>query len=255
MPLRALIFDVDGTLAETEEAHRTAFNEAFANHGLDWHWDRDTYGDLLKVAGGRERIRHFMARSSPELLARADADELVRRLHTDKTARYQRRLAQGQIVLRPGVARLLAEAHADPGVRLALATTTHVGNIEALLTPALGGHAIEWFDAIAAGDHVAAKKPAPDLYLHALEQLGLAGAECLAIEDAAIGLAAATAAKIPTVVTVNAYTCDEAFPDAVAVLSDLGEPGCPFAVLAGDAHGRLMVDLDLLRRWHAEVNG
>jgi HAD superfamily hydrolase (TIGR01509 family) len=223
--LHALIFDVDGTLADTErDGHRLAFNTAFAEHGLDWHWDEALYGELLAVTGGKERIRFYAERHAPEMLARADFPELVRRLHLAKTAHYVRIVDQGGLPLRPGVAHLIAEARAA-GVRLAIATTTSPENVTTLLRASLAAAATDWFEVIGAGDVVPHKKPAPDIYRWVLERLGLPATACLAIEDSENGLQSSLAAGIPTVVTISEYTAGQDFRGARAVLPDLSATG------------------------------
>lgn len=219
--LEALIFDVDGTLAETErDGHRVAFNAAFRAAGLGWEWTPDLYGDLLSVSGGKERILHYCQRFDPELVRRTNFDGFVRRLHEDKTARYLEHVTSGGLPLRPGVARLLNEAR-DAGLRLAIATTTSAENVTALLRASIAPDADAWFEVVGAGDIVTAKKPAPDIYLWVLEKLGLKAAECLAIEDSANGLRAALAAGLPTLVTEAQYTRHHDFTGALAVLPDL----------------------------------
>jgi len=221
--LQALIFDVDGTLADTErDGHRVAFNLAFAEHGLDWNWDEDLYGELLTVTGGKERIRHFVARYATDVATRPDFNALVAALHATKTEHYVRLVASGQLPLRPGIARLISEARAS-GLRLAIATTTTPENVEALLRAAMAPDAMTWFEVIGAGDVVPAKKPAPDIYHWVLERLDLAPDACLALEDSENGLAASLGAGIPTLVTENAYTRGQNFSGALAVLPDLGE--------------------------------
>lgn len=242
MTLKALIFDVDGTLADTErDGHRVAFNRAFAELGLSWQWDEDLYGRLLSVTGGKERIRYyvsdFLEGPAPERL-----DALVPELHAAKTRHYVAMLAEGSVGLRPGVVRLLREAKAA-GLKLAVATTTTPENVTALLDSALGTE--PFFDVIAAGDVVPAKKPAPDIYVLALRDLGLAAVDCLAFEDSDNGIRSSLGAGLKTVVTVNAYTRGQSFDGAALVLDSLGEPDLPFGVLAGDAHGKSYFDLDL----------
>ncbi|MET4386191.1 HAD superfamily hydrolase (TIGR01509 family) [Bradyrhizobium sp. F1.4.3] len=217
----ALIFDVDGTLAETEELHRQAFNEAFARHRLDWQWDRAVYKDLLRVAGGKERIRAYHARlriASPL----SDAD--IAELHRIKTAHYVELIETGCCALRPGVADLLVAAKAR-GQRLAIATTTSHGNIDALLSRALGTRWAADFDAIVAGDDVRHKKPAPDVYLEILARLKLEPSDCVAIEDSANGLIAAARANIPVLITRSMFFRDDDFTEARFVLDDLSELG------------------------------
>ena len=217
----ALIFDVDGTLAETEELHRRAFNHAFARHGLDWHWDRATYKDLLRVTGGKERMRAYHARQwiAPPL---SDAD--IAELHSIKTDHYAELIETGCCPLRPGVAELLAAVRAR-GQRLAIATTTSHGNIDALLSQALGPRWAADFDAVVAGDDVRHKKPAPDVYLEILERLKLDGPDCLAIEDSGNGLIAASRANIPVLITRSMFFRDDDFAAARIVLDDLSELG------------------------------
>jgi len=209
----ALIFDVDGTLAETEALHRRAFNETFAEWGLDWHWSRTDYTRLLKTTGGKERIACYMAETGV-----TDAD--IPALHRAKNDRYTALMAQGAMTLRPGVLEVIAQAR-GAGLRLAVATTTSRPNVEALSAACFGQPAGEVFEVIAAGDEVAAKKPAPDVYLLALDRLGLPGPACVAIEDSRNGVLSALGAKIPVVVTPSAYTEGEDFTGAHAVLSDL----------------------------------
>lgn len=218
MTPRALIFDVDGTLAETEEVHRQAFNETFAEAGLDWYWDPDLYGRLLAVAGGKERIAHYQRTlPSPQPVLSGDR---IAALHRRKTARYAEIVAGGGLALRPGVAELVAGARAT-GRRLAVATTTCPANVEALCRSCWGLPAGEVFDVVAAGDEVAAKKPAPDVYLLALARLGLAADDCIAFEDSRNGVLAARAAGLAVHVTPSRYTRDDDFAGAASIDDDL----------------------------------
>lgn len=217
----ALIFDVDGTLAETEELHRQAFNFAFARRGLDWRWDRAVYKELLRVTGGKERMRayHIRLGTAPPL---SDMD--IAELQRVKTAHYVELIETGCCPLRPGVTDLLAAARAH-GQRLAIATTTSHGNIDALLSQALGRRWAADFDAIVAGDDVRHKKPAPDVYLEILARLKLGAADCVAIEDSANGLIAASRAGIPVLITRSMFFGDDDFTAAQVVLDDLSELG------------------------------
>ena len=248
--LKALIFDVDGTLADNErDGHRVAFNRAFEEARLGWHWDVPIYDLLLEVFGGKERIHYFIKRFRPGFDAPDGLDAFVRQLHERKTHHYMELLKSGAIPLRPGVERLLREARAAD-LKLAVASTTTPENVTVLLRETIGKESLDWFDVIAAGDVVANKKPAPDIYEYALEQLGLDAAECLVIEDTEAGLASAKAAGLVTVITVNGATRDQDFSGAAIVLDQLGEPGRPFEVLAGDAGQATLVDVALLRRLH-----
>lgn len=253
--LQALIFDVDGTLADTErDGHRVAFNDAFDEFGVNWHWDVNTYGELLAITGGKERMRHFYEHY-PEAQNIADEfklrlDDLIPELHKAKTRHYTELLASGAIPLRPGVKRLLEEARARD-LRLAIATTTTPDNVTSLLEHTLGKEAIDWFEVIAAGDIVPQKKPAPDIYIYALEQMQLAANDCLAFEDSYNGIRSAQGAQLTTIITTNDYTQDHDFSGAALVLNEMGEPEQPFEVLAGNVFGNTLLNCDLLEQLHA----
>ncbi len=250
--LKALLFDVDGTLADTErDGHRVAFNQAFRDAGLDWDWSAQLYGELLAVTGGKERIRHYIDRWHPLIPDVEDLDAFIAGLHREKTRHYTAALERGGIPLRPGVLRVIEEARAA-GLMLGIATTTTPANVIALLTHAIGPEAMEWFAVLAAGDVVPAKKPAPDIYTYAMDRLGLEPADCAALEDSAHGLHAAHDAGIDTVVvTVNGYTANQDFRQAVLVLDGLGEPHAPSRRLSGAVDFDGCLDLPTLRRLHA----
>jgi len=248
--LAALLFDVDGTLADTErDGHRVAFNEAFTEAGLDWHWSVELYGQLLDITGGKERIRHYLDVYQPEFTQPEDMGAFIAGLHARKTFHYTELLRQGSIPLRPGVQRLLQSAR-QAGLRLAIATTTTPANVSALLENTLGPEGMSWFEVIAAGDIVPAKKPAPDVYLYAMQKLQLGSEQCLAFEDSANGIQAARDANLITIVTTNAYTRGHDFSSATLVLDGLGEPQHPFTVIAGEADAYNYVDIPLLEWVH-----
>lgn len=230
-PPKAIIFDVDGTLADTEEAHRLSFNRAFAENGLDWNWDIALYDKLLAVTGGKERIRYFVADFLKDFDKPEDFDGFVRRLHQAKTKHYTAMLADGLIPLRPGIRQIIADARAA-GIRLAIATTTSPENVAGLLEAALGRNWGSYFAAIGCGDIVPHKKPAPDIYLWVLERLQLSPSECIALEDSGNGLRASLAAGIRTFITTNRYTHDHDFTGAAAVFDDLDDL-LPFYRAAG----------------------
>lgn len=233
--LKALIFDVDGTLAETErDGHRVAFNQTFEAAGLDWHWSIAHYGQLLNASGGKERMRYYLELAQPQRPAGVDITALIADLHQAKTQRYRALVESGQMQLRPGVKRLIESARARH-IRLAIATTSHPDNALALLETTLGPDAPSWFEVIAAGDIVPHKKPAPDIYHYVLEQLGLPPTQCLVLEDTEHGLASANGAGLPTVITVSNYTRHQDFAAAAQVLDHLGEAAQPAQVLAGPA--------------------
>ena len=253
--LEALLFDVDGTLADTErEGHRVAFNAAFRDAGLDWHWDEAMYGTLLRVTGGKERIQRYLEVFQGNFETPGGVGSFIAALHATKTEIYKELMAGGRIPLRTGVRRLLSEARSQ-GLRLGIATTTTVDNVHALLDSVLEHNGASWFEVIAAGDVVPAKKPAPDIYLWAMERLGLPPDRCLALEDSHNGLLSALGAGIRSVVvTVNGYTREEDFAGASLVVDHLGDPGNPCHALAGRPAGGDMVDLALLRQVHRQAN-
>ena len=221
--LRALIFDFDGTIAETERSgHRVAYNLAFAALGLDDRWDEQTYGELLAVAGGRERLEFYFARAYPER-PESERAELARSVHATK-----RRLFDDigpTLHPRPGVVRLVDEATAA-GVRVGIATTAAPEGVRAFFAghPSLG----RAFGVIVGGDDVPAKKPSPDIYVLALERLAVSASDALAIEDSTIGLRAARAAGLATLVTPSGYTLREDFTSATAIRDDLSHVNLAF---------------------------
>ena len=220
MPLKAIIFDVDGTLADTEDAHRIAFNKSFSDNHLNWNWDVALYDKLLAVTGGKERIKYFIDSFLPEFQKPDDFENFVKHLHVVKTGYYTSMLAEGHIPLRPGIKQLINDAHAN-GILLAIATTTSPENVSALLEVGLGKNWQSYFSCVGCGDIVPKKKPAPDIYNWVLNNLNLTPADCIALEDSSNGLRSSLAAGIKTYITMNHYTRTQDFTGAAAVFDDL----------------------------------
>jgi HAD superfamily hydrolase (TIGR01509 family) len=222
MTIKAIIFDVDGTLADTEDGHRQSFNKAFAENGLDWHWDVALYDKLLKVTGGKERIKYFVSDFLQGYTKPENFDDFVKHLHAVKTGHYTAMLREGAIPLRPGIKQLIIDAR-KAGIALAIATTTTAENVSALLEVGLGKDWASYFAANGCGDIVPKKKPAPDIYDWVLDKLALQPGECIALEDSYNGLHSALAAGIKTYITTNPYTHTQDFSGAAAVLDDLSD--------------------------------
>lgn len=219
--VKAFIFDVDGTLAETEDqGHRKAFNAAFRQLGLDDHWSSSHYRELLTVAGGKERIQHYWQSIGSPV---AQDQALIDRLHRAKTQLYNDMVARGDVELRPGVAALIEQAW-EKGIRLAIATTTTRVNVATLIRATLGDQALSWFEFIGCGDNCRIKKPAPDVYLLVLEKLRLRADQVVAFEDNRNGLRAGNAAGIARVVVSPTFLSDdEDLSAAWQLLDDLTE--------------------------------
>jgi len=231
--LKCILWDVDGTLADTErDGHRVAFNMAFEEAGIARQWDVATYGELLAVTGGKERMRFDIDRGG---MADMPYDTIAS-LHARKTIHYQNLIAEGCIPLRPGVLRLLQAAY-DAGITLGISTTTTPAALDALIEHSLGKQWFDRFAVLAAGDIVPAKKPAPDIYHYALEQLGESPEHTLALEDSANGWKSAHAAGLKCVVTVNGYTRQHDFSGADLVVSELGEPDADAVEVLQNPHG------------------
>jgi HAD superfamily hydrolase (TIGR01509 family) len=220
--LKALVFDVDGTLADTEMAHLAAFNHAFAEEGLDWHWDEPNYTKLLEISGGKERMLHYWKQVHPDVkdIDGGGLKDTIDRLHAMKTAAYENAVQSGAVQLRPGVLNLIQKAH-QAGLRLAIATTTSPVNIAVLLRNAIGPDWKELFAVIEDASTAPKKKPHPQVYSQTLTRLALTGADCLAFEDSSNGLRAAVSASLPVIVTPNSFTAHHDFAGALKLLPDL----------------------------------
>lgn len=249
MSLEALIFDVDGTLADTEETHRQAFNYAFLHFDLKWEWAKPLYRELLKISGGKERIARFIESLPVPPPEKERARQLVPAIHREKTRLYTELIADGRCPLRAGVARLLGEAQ-EAGVRLAIASTSTAANVDALLARQMGGNSHRQFHTIACGDLVQQKKPAPDIYERALSTLGLPADRCVAFEDSQNGLRAAKAAGLFTVVTPSQWTIGDDFGEANLELTYLGDEEHPLPAAQAAAVGGPWLGLVELRALH-----
>ena len=236
--LKALIFDVDGTLADTEIAHMAAFNQAFAEEGLDWQWDVPLYTALLQISGGKERMLHYWKQQHPDMkdIDGGGLQDTIDRLHAIKTAAYEQAVQQGHVQLRPGVLALIQAAHAQ-GLRLAIATTTSPVNIAVLLRSAIGPDWKDFFAVVEDASTAPKKKPNPQVYLQTLARLGLVAADALAFEDSANGLKAAVGAGLATIITPNSFTQHHDFAGATQVLPNLSQ-----------------VDMAQLHAWHAAAH-
>ena len=244
MPLKALIFDVDGTLAETEAAHLQAFNQVFKAQDLNWHWSKTTYLQLLKISGGKERIAHYIQQQQPHF-SHPQLSHFIQSLHQQKTQHYIELIKSGQVPLRIGVKRLLDAAKAA-NIRLAIATTSQRANVEALIESQLGCMS-KWFEVVIAGDEVANKKPAADVYIKVLKTLQLSPKDCIAIEDSDNGLLSATTAHIPTLITRSPYSPFSNIDAATLVIDSLGEPNQASKLEQGNLFGHQYITLSLLQ--------
>jgi HAD superfamily hydrolase (TIGR01509 family) len=236
--LQALIFDVDGTLADTESAHRAAFNQAFAELDMDWHWEEPLYTELLGISGGKERIQHYWKLAHPDIRALDGqaVQDTVNRIHELKTAAYEKAVQDGAVALRPGVLKLIEAAFAD-GLRLAISTTTSPVNISALLRTSIGPDWRQYFAVVEDASTAPLKKPHPQVYLQTLQRLQLPARACLALEDSANGLQATLAAGLATIITPNTFTAHHDFKGALRVLASLRD-----------------VNVAHLHAWHAEAH-
>jgi HAD superfamily hydrolase (TIGR01509 family) len=246
MSLKALIFDIDGTLANTEhDGHLRAFNETFKLFELDWHWDSKLYSELLSVSGGKERLAHYIRNYNPNLESVLSVNDIVD-IHNKKTEIFVNHIANGEVSLRIGVDRLIKEAIVSD-LRLGIATTTSLKNVEALITSTLGETALDKFEVIGAGDVVKSKKPAPDIFQYVLDKMRLSCHECIAFEDSEIGFTSATSAGLRTVITLSEYNKKQIFEGALVVLDHLGDENQPFEIIKGNPTNHSFVSVGYLK--------
>ena len=221
--MKALIFDCDGVLVDTEkDGHRVAFNQAFAELDLDTEWDVAYYGKLLKIAGGKERMQHHFEAYDWPKAAGSDHAAFVAELHRRKTAIFTDIIAGGALPLRPGVLRIVDESLAAD-FRLGVCTTSNPKSVDGVLS-LMGTDRKAQFELVLAGDVVSRKKPDPEIYDLAQVRLGLPPAECVVIEDSRNGLLSALGARMPCLITTSTYTIGEDFTGALRVLPELGDP-------------------------------
>lgn len=250
MSIKALIFDVDGTIADTEETHRQAFNAAFLEHGLRWEWSRGEYAELLRTSGGKERLAVYIDSLAAAPQEKTRLKGMLRLIHASKTRIYGELIADGRAPLRPGVARLIGEARAA-GLRLGIASTTTSANVSALIGAQFGADAWNWFEALACGDVVSQKKPAPDIYVRVLGMLRLPAQACVAFEDSVNGLKSAKAAGLYTVITPTQWSAGQDFRSADVILAGLGDANAPLAGADAQLAGGPYLTLERLQQLHA----
>ena len=244
-PLTAIIFDMDGTLANTEEIHRQAFNESFREFDLPIDWEPDEYARLLSVSGGRQRIYNYLKKHN--LGNRSDKLDFAREIHNRKSEIYRNKLKAGHLPLRRGVLRLIREARKNR-IRMGIATSSSLKNIHTLINTTIGSRGLKYFDSIVSCDLISEQKPSPAAYQFALAELGANPENCIAIEDTTNGNRAALAAGIKTIITTHEFTVDSDFTGASLVLDDMGEPEHSFNVLSGENHDHRYLDLELMRK-------
>lgn len=249
--LKAILWDVDGTLAETErDGHLVAMNAAFEELDVPWHWSEQRYGELLRVAGGFERLLFDMESQPLAPVTLEERSALARCIHTLKNRRYAEHVASGALPLRPGVRELFDECSAS-GVRMAIVTTSSQGNVAALLGAHLGPQWRERFAAVVCAEDAPVKKPDPQAYRLVLQRLQLPAAATVAIEDSPAGLQAASALQIPVVIVRSRYFADDPVPGALAVGPELGctQGWMPQPAVTG------RVGLAQLDLWQASIAG
>lgn len=253
MSLKALIFDVDGTIASSESfGHLKAFNKAFKLSNLNWHWDSQIYEKLLEVNGGKERIAHYIDKYQATENISLNKEE-IDKLHDLKTNIFIDYANKNLVPIRIGIERIINESY-EQGLRLAIATTTNINNVKAILSKTKDKNILKKFEIIAAGTMVKNKKPASDIYEYVLQKLELPASDCIAFEDSAIGFKASNAIGIKTIVTVSEYTKHNKFNGAMVVLNNLGEKDMPFEIIKGKDTKYSYVCVDYLKELYEQNN-
>ncbi len=246
MELSAVFFDVDGTIAETEEFHRKSFNESFKEFSLDWFWDEAIYKELINIGGGKERIMFHLKKAWPEMLEYKNLSNYVDSIHKVKNEIYEDYINDSQITARPGVFRLIEELKKN-NISIALVSSTSEVNLLNLFTKGFKINPYKTFDLVAHGDCTKLKKPSPEIYEWALQKLQLPSEACIAIEDSPRGLESSNNANVKTIITPSKLTRDENFEKAKLVISNLGEPDNPFKIISGETYSHNYVCFELLQ--------
>jgi HAD superfamily hydrolase (TIGR01509 family) len=225
MKLQALLFDCDGVLAETErDGHRVAYNRAMKEMGIDTEWTVEEYAELVLVSGGKERLKFYFNKYLDKFPPDRFDSKLIERIYLKKTAIFKTMVHEGTLPPRPGIARIIREAH-EADTLLFVCSTSHRESVEALVQHNYGAECLSWFTELFCGDIVAHKKPAPDIYTLAGNKYRLEGNRCFIIEDSRNGLLAARGAGMRCLITQSYYTTGEDFTEADMVVNCLGDPG------------------------------
>jgi len=247
MELSAVFFDVDGTIAETENLHRKSFNESFKEFNLDWFWDEAIYKELINIGDGKERIIHYIKRAWPEMMEYKNLTKYINSIHKVKCEIFEDHISESEIKMRPGVLRLIKELKLKRK-RIVIVSSNSEESLFTLFTKGLDMDPNSIFDLIAHGNLTKHKRPSPEIYEWSLEKLRLPPQACIAIEDSLRGLQSAKNANLNVVVTPSIFTRDENFSDADVVVSDLGEIKAPFKRIKGKTFGNKVVNIDLLEK-------
>ena len=247
MLLSAVLFDVDGTISETEELHRKSFNESFKEFNLDWFWDEAIYKELINIGSGVERIEYYIKRAWPEMMEYKNLAKYINSIHKVKNEIFEDYIVESEIKPRPGVIRLINELKENK-IRIAIVSSTSESNLLKLFKEGLNIDPLTTFDLIAHGDCTKNKRPSPEIYEWILEKLRLPPQSCIAIEDSLRGLESAKNAELNILATPSIFTKEEDFSNAKLVISNLGEPDAPFETIKGNDFGSRFVNIDLLAK-------